>query len=226
MVQVPVGHKAVLAAPPNGDGNHGEWNFISPDPAGPMFLAADVKESIAQLRELGRQPLTAQTGNITVITAAFAGDKANSVIQAWALGLKDSLENALRLTALWLKQKFEAEVEIDTDFDLSLKDEKGPDTLMKMRQSGDLSQATLWSEMKRRGTLSDNFDAEEEAMNLLDEQPNADDVLAAGGMGNIDPATGLPMDVNFGKEIPQEPVANDNSKGVSDMVNALMKALK
>jgi hypothetical protein len=223
MIKVPVGHKAVLCSPPNNDGAHGEWEFISPDPAGPKFLAEDVKESIAQLRELGRQPLTAQTGNITVITAAFAGDKANSVIQAWTLTLKDTLENALKLTALWVKQTFEAEIEIDTDFDLAMKDEKGPDTLGKMREKGDLSRETYWSEMKRRGILSDNFDPETEAQNLMDEMPDEGDVMAASGMGNIDPATGLPMDVNFGKEL--EP-GNDNGKGVSDMVNALMKALK
>lgn len=99
---VPVGPKSVLFAPPAGDGTHGEWDFIEPSAASLTFLAKDVEATEKQLRELGRQPLTAQTGNLTVVTTDFAAQKGNSAIQAWCLNLKDALEEALRLTCLWL----------------------------------------------------------------------------------------------------------------------------
>jgi len=169
---VPVGPKTVLYAPMNGDGEHGEWTFIEPNANSLRFLAEDIKATEAALRELGRQPLTAQSGNITTITAAFAGDKAHSVIEALALNFKDTLENALRLTALWLGEIDEPEVTIDTDFALALKDNDGTADLLEARKNGDLSQETLWDELKRRGKLSDNFDPEIERARLLEEAPS------------------------------------------------------
>lgn len=196
VASIPVGPKAVLFAPPYGDGNHGEWTFIEPDATSLRFLADDIKETIAQLRELGRQPLTAQTGNLTVVTTMFAADKANTVIQAWALNLKDALENALRFTALWMKLTYEPEVEIFTDFDIGLSDDKGPETLAKARETGDLSQKTYWEELQRRNILGPNFSADEEEIRLESElpgDPSEQDLMDAGtDAGNASARAGKP----------------------------------
>lgn len=164
---VPVGPKSVLYAPMTQDGNHGEWTFIEPNSTSLQFLADDNKETIAQLRELGRQPLTAQTGNLTVVTTAFAADKANSVIQAWALNLKDCLENCFRFTALWLKKTDEVSIFVDTDFDVNLSDMEGPKVLLDACKAGFISADTMLLEFKRRGLLSAEFDLEEELKLLL-----------------------------------------------------------
>lgn len=188
---VPIGPKSVLYAPAMEQGRPGRWEFIEPNATSLKFLADDVKETINQIRELGRQPLTAQTGNLTVVTTAFAADKANSVIQAWAINLKDAIENALKITAMWLKDESEPEVTISTDFDLGLHDDKGPDTLLAMRAAGDLSQATLWSEMRRRSILSPEFDKDNEVDTLANEgpgDPTAEDLAAA----LVDPARNTP----------------------------------
>lgn len=179
---VPVGPKAVLYAPMNDTGAHGAWSFIEPSATSLRFLAEQIKETEASLRELGRQPLTAQSGNITTITAAFAGDKAHSVIEALALNFKDCLEQALALTAMWIKEPADAVVKIATDFALDLKADDGMADLLAARKNGDLSQETLWSELKRRGKLSENFDDEAERGRLLDEAPAeaiAGEMLAA-----------------------------------------------
>ncbi len=129
---VPVGPKAVLYAPPNGEGDHGQWEFIEPGAQSLTFISEKmIKATEEQIRELGRQPLTAQSGNITTITAAFAGDKAHTVIEAWALNLKDALENCLKLTAKWLRQDLEPEVQINTDFSLAMKEDTGMSSLMR-----------------------------------------------------------------------------------------------
>ena len=44
VASIPVGPKAVLYAPPNSDGNHGEWTFIEPDATSLRFLADDIKD--------------------------------------------------------------------------------------------------------------------------------------------------------------------------------------
>lgn len=190
---VPVGPKSVLYAPPfSGEStSHGEWTFIEPTAASLKFLADDVKRTEDQLRELGRQPLTAQTGNLTVVTTAFAAQKGNSAVQAWALNLKDALEQAFVFTAKWLRidEASAPSVKVFSDFDIGLNDDKGPETLTNMRSSGpngqpDISQRTLWSEMQRRGVLAGDFDADKEEQAILDEMPDDDsdeDLGAAAG---------------------------------------------
>ena len=172
---VPVGPLAVLYAPPDGDGNHGEWKWIGTDAQTLKFLADDIKETTKELRELGRQPLTAQSGNLTVITTAVAAAKGNSAVQAWALQLKDALENAMRLTALWLGETVAPEVTVFTDFAIEDLDGKSPEYLLKLREAGDISLDTLWSEFRRREILGPEFDADEELSALLEEVPGEDE---------------------------------------------------
>jgi hypothetical protein len=184
-IAVPVGPKTVLYAPMDADGNHGEWRFIEPSAESLRFLADQVTTTEEALRELGRQPLTAQSGNITTVTAAFAGDKAISVIEALKLNFKDTLENALALTAKWLGETDSIEVEMSSDDSLDLRADDGSGDLVEMRKNGDLSQETLWSEFRRRGKLSSNFDVEEERQRLLDEapgDPTAEEEAAAAGI--------------------------------------------
>lgn len=184
-IPLTIGPKAVLYAPPADQGSPGSWSFIEPAATSMTFLASDIEKTKQDLRELGRQPLTAQTGNLTVVTTAFAAQKGNSAIQAWAMNLKDSLERALAITCLWLKDESQPEVKIDTDFDVGLNDDKDRDTLVKMRATRDLSARTLWHEMQRRGTLSPEFDADEEELAIASEVPDDPE---------IDPVTGEPID--------------------------------
>lgn len=171
---VPVGPRAVLYAPPNGDtGNHGEWSFIEPSAESLRFLADRIKATEEQMRELGRQPLSVSSG-ITVVAAAFASQKATSVLQAWALGLKDCLEQCLKLTADWLSLGVEPEISWNLD-DLDLTDDdKGPTSIMEARKNGDLSRETVWSEFRRRGVLSADFDPDVEMARLEAEAPDPD----------------------------------------------------
>lgn len=174
-IKVPIGPMRVLNAPPHGDGRGtaGDWKFIEPSAESLKFLAADIQETIQQLRELGRQPLTAQTGNLTVVTTAFAAEKANSVIQAWALNLKDCLERCLQITAMWLGDDPDnaPAVQIQTEFAVSINDDKTIDALLAMRAARDISQQTLWEEMRNRNVLSSDFDSDAEPELLANEGP-------------------------------------------------------
>lgn len=170
---VPVGPKSVLYAPGMGDNNnHGEWTFIEPSAASLKFLSDDIKRLEDQMRELGRQPMIASTG-ITVVAAAYASQKASSVLKAWALALKDALEQALRFTSKWLNEP-ESQASIVwnlEDLDLDMQDDDGMSDLQAARENGDLSQATLWSELKRRGKLSPDFDPDAERDRIIAEMP-------------------------------------------------------
>lgn len=171
--KIPVGPFSVLYAPMDEKGNHGEWDTLNPGAEELKFLAADLEATERRLRELGRQPLTAQTGNLTVVTTAFAAQKGNSAVQAWALNLKDALERACELTRMWIKEtSATAEVQVYTDFDVTLQEGTSMERLIKMAEKGKLSDETLRAEAKRRGELSADFDEEEEVKRLREQGPD------------------------------------------------------
>lgn len=176
-----IGPMKALYAPPDGNGNSGEWKFMQPDAGIFNYLKEDKKDTIQQLRELGRQPLTAQSGNLTVINSAFAASKSKTAVLAWAFLLKNAIEEALLITAMWMNVSYDPDVEIYTEFDNFIDGANDVDALGSMREKGDLSQETYWEEMSRRGILSDNFTAERERERLTKEFPSGNDIVDANG---------------------------------------------
>ena len=123
------------------------------------------------MRELGRQPLTAMSTQLTTVTTSIAAGKAKSAVTAWSYGLKDALENALLITMKWMGIDYEPEINVYTGFDNVLDDGSDIEELGKARERGDISVETYWDELKRRKILSPEFDIEEERKRLLDEIP-------------------------------------------------------
>lgn len=179
-----VGPGRVLYGPRDGQGNHGTWAYVEPAATSLTFLAGDIKETIAQLRELGRQPLTAQSGNITVITAAVAAGKAKSAVQAWAYALKDALENAMVLTTLWTNTKEAVSVKVFTEFDTATDSIDELPALNAAEAAGTISKQTVRAEFARRGVLGSEWTEDEEKKRLLAETPaDPNDALDDGNPG-------------------------------------------
>lgn len=192
-IKLRVGPSRVLYAIPGGDGKVGSWAYVSPDAACLTFLKNDIKETQDALRELGRQPLTAQSNNLTVITTAYAAGKAKTAVGAWAYVLKDALENAMRLTCQWMginDATYEPEIFVFTDFD-DFATDQGADleALNKTRDRKDISRRQLTHEFRRRGTLRAEFSDEVNEKELLEEVPS-DIELAEDG---ADPPDGKPI---------------------------------
>lgn len=167
---IPTGPNVVLWAPPTAEGVSGSWKYVEPSSNSLTFLAQYIDKIISNLRELGRQPLTATSSNLTSVTTAFAAGKSKSAVKAWALSLKDALENAMRITAKWMDNTYEATVSVYTEFD-DFVDGKDYESLLSARAARDISLETFWEEMQRRGLLSTLFTAEREKTRLLAETP-------------------------------------------------------
>jgi hypothetical protein len=169
---ISIGPARVLYAPPDGSGASGTWNFIEPAASSLTFLKKDISETQQDLRELGKQPLTAQSGNLTVITTAVAAGKARSAVSAWAFALKDTLENALVISCKWLsisEETYSPTVDVFTDFDNFVDATSDLGALATARAASDLSQETYWEELKRRKVLSADFKPDLERKRILDE---------------------------------------------------------
>lgn len=170
-LNVLVGPSRVLFSRPRSDGGPaGRWEWIEPSSEILKFLEDRVTNTKQDLRELGRQPLTASSSNITVITAAVAAGKAKSAVKAWAYVLKDTIENALALTAKWMSLKYDPTVHVFAEFDDWMEGED-LESLLEMHDRDAISTETLHEEMKRRGVLSSNFTSERETMRLLKQLP-------------------------------------------------------
>lgn len=153
----------------NGDG--GTWHYVEPQANSLEFLQKNIDKTKNDLRELGRQPLTAMSTQLTTVTTSIAAGKAKSAVTAWSYALKDALENALMITMKWMGIDYEPEINVYTGFDNVLDNGSDIEELGKARERGDISVETYWDELKRRKILSPEFDIEEERKRLLDNIP-------------------------------------------------------
>lgn len=173
--KIAVGPGRVLYGAPNTNGTGGTWKYVEPSANSLEFLKKDIDKTKTDLRELGRQPLTALSSQLTTVTTSIAAGKAKSAVTTWALALKDALENALYVTMLWEQKEVpddeQPEVYVYTGFDNVLEDGSDLEELGKARERGDLSQETYWEELKRRKILSAEFTAEREKKRLLEDIP-------------------------------------------------------
>ncbi len=219
LIAVPVGPRAVLFAPPGGDGAHGEWSYIEPSASSLTFLQADLEKHRNEMRTLGMQPMA--SANLTVVTTANLSMKASSAVQAWAIGLKDCLEQAWIITCKWMLRDDEVVVLVHTDFAIELNEGQDVTALLSAQKQGILSTRTVQDELKRRGVLSDDFDPEEEDK-LLAEQ---DEALQPEMM--IDPKTGMPIAPKppgaAGNVVPLRKPAAASSKGADKFKDRLKR---
>lgn len=200
-IKVPVGPRAVLFAPVVGNnGNSGSWKFIEPSGASLTFLQTDIDKYKTEMRDLGYQPLTA--ANLTVITTANVSIKAHSAVQAWALMLKDALEQAWKITAMWLKQNdSEFTVNVHTDFGVDMEAGTEMTSLTALEANNVISKKLLFEESKRRGVLADDADYDEDQAQIAKEANN----MALHPEKMIDPVTGAPIVVTPEPGVPNPP---------------------
>lgn len=170
---VGVGPNRVLYGLQTQDGRGGDWKYVEPNANSLEFLQKNIDKTKQDLRELGRQPLTALSAQLTNVTTAIAAGKAKSAVTAWVYALKDCLENALLLTVKWMgRTEYEPQVNVYTGFDNVTENGSDLAELGKARERGDISRETYWTELKRRKVLSAEFNSDAETKRLLDEIPS------------------------------------------------------
>lgn len=189
-IRVPVGPRTTLFAPMTSEGRAGDWKWIEPAAQSLTWLSTELKAKEDQIRELGRQPLTAQSGNLTVIMAGVAAAKGNTAVQAWTFGLKDTAEQAFIYTTMYMNSTEQPEVWIHTDFPVEGTAEKAPDMVIKLRENGEISRVAMFEELKRFNIISPDYDPEADAEKIAEEEPDdptAEDLQAALGNQEVVP---------------------------------------
>ncbi len=169
-VEVRNGPSAVLYGTKVASGGTSKWYYVEPNANSMEFLKKNIDRTKTDLRELGRQPLTALSSQLTTVTTSIAAGKAKSAVKCWAYAFQDALQNALRLTFKWQGiADYEPEVVVFTGFDEVLANDKYIDALTDARVRGDISRETLLTVYKQTGILPATFDLATDTANLLKE---------------------------------------------------------
>lgn len=187
-VQVTVGPNTVFIIPQNtaGTGPAGEVKIVEPSASSIAENRAQLELTRKEMRDLGMQPLA--EANLTVVTTANVSKKASSAVQAWAFRFKDALEQAWKLTAMWMGDNTEPEVVIHTDFAVEINGDQRRTSVLNAEKQSIISKQTAREELRRDGTLSSDVTDDEEQERLAEEsqglEPEAE----------IDPISGQPIE--------------------------------
>lgn len=165
---VATGPNAVLWGAGSGD-KPGEWKYLEPGGQSLTFLREDIKDTIRELRELGRQPFTAMTANLTVIATAAVQQKSNNAVEAWVGMLTNGLHTCFEVTAKWLGlDDYDVQVIVQGAFDLGIGGDATFKDVLEMGTGPEplLSREAVLEEAKRRNILSSQYDPEEDLLRL------------------------------------------------------------
>lgn len=181
-VRVSVGPRTVVFLPfDEASGNFGDYKQVEPSGTAAKALREDLDAFRKEMREAGMQPLLPQSGNLTATATAVAEAKAHSAVEAWALALKDVLEQAFVYTCMWLGLPKEQapDVIVNTDFAVGEKSVEEMGVIDTMYERELLSGEQYVEEALRRGILAPTYNREKDEKLIEAERPDDDDLAAA-----------------------------------------------
>lgn len=184
--KIQVGPGRILYAP----APQASWAYIQPAAENLRELREDIAQTRDDMRRLGMQPMLPKSGGQTATGEAIAGANAHSSVQAWALGLKDVLEQMLAFMAKWLGEEPSAEVTVHMDLMAGTMSQPGLDALHKARLAKEISRRTYLEGLIRFGVLQGDYDID------------ADEELIAEEMAGLEPE---PPPVDPNNQNPQDP---------------------
>ena len=129
----------------------------------------DLHDLETQMAEYGAEFLKKRPGNVTATARALDAAEATSALQDITLRFADAMNQALHLTALWLKQDAGGTVTISTDFGPEEISQAELNVLIAARKAKDISREAFLEELQRRGLISDEYDIQADAARIEQE---------------------------------------------------------
>jgi hypothetical protein len=132
-----------------------------------------VQSVVEDMQRLGLQPTIARSGDISATEVSITSAKAHSALEAWALNLKDALEQAFKLTMPWFGVEdraaigpHEVAVNVHTDFSADTQASPEASVLLSAEKEHVISKKTARDELARRGLLGPGYDPKAEEARL------------------------------------------------------------
>lgn len=148
----------------------------------------DLKSLQEQMEILGLQPLLTASGGVTATGQSIDEARSHCEIQAWVKSLEAGLKNAFEIALKWRNKELPDgfEVNVFSDFVLSLRAAQDIASLITMRKNREITRKTFLEEVKRRGLLSDMLDIDEEIIAANNEAIDELNALAGNGAEESD----------------------------------------
>lgn len=134
----------------------------------------DLLDLEERMTVLGLEPLLSRPGNQTATGQSIDEAKSQSSIQSWIRSLELTLYNAFVMASKWTGEVLPEDFHIDihNEFGLSSRSTKDIESLIKMRQAGEIDRETFLREIKRRALLSEATNIEEVISKVEAEGPS------------------------------------------------------
>lgn len=124
--------------------------------------AGDLEAIEARMDTMGADLMVQKPGNPTATAKSIDTAEKISDLQAMVIALEGALELGYQIAGDWINvDATEVDIQLDTNFGLSLTDAKELDFLLKARVAGEISRELFYQEIQRRG-IFEAFDTEEE----------------------------------------------------------------
>lgn len=206
--QQEIGPGVIVYAYSPRDGVQPDADYIQPAAANIQALNSNVDGVMEDLRRLALQPTTPKSGNLVATGQAIEGARAHTAVEAWANGLVDALNQALKYTCDWLNIDDTVTAVVHTDFGVDVQGADEMKVVLQAVSEGWISQETGREELSRRGFLGPDFDEGKDEQRRKDEQAGQDEINTLVPEQQIDPRTGKPIAQKTGAIDPgQDPIA-------------------
>lgn len=129
----------------------------------------DLRDLEDQMSAYGADALRKKPGNPTATAKAIDSAETTSPLQDMAIRFMDALNIALWYMGLWMNTEETGQLIIETDFGAGNDPTADVKALETARKNRDISRKTYLSELQRREVLSDNFELEDDAVELENE---------------------------------------------------------
>ncbi|WP_369606272.1 DUF4055 domain-containing protein [Serratia marcescens] len=124
-----------------------------------------------KMRQIGAELLVIKPGRVTVAQTMAEDEAGTCALQRIVQDMEDAVDQALQLTADWIKESKGGHVTIFNDFGASSLAEASASLLLDANIAGVVSNETLFAELQRRGYLKDGLKWDEESDRLKLQPP-------------------------------------------------------
>jgi hypothetical protein len=147
----------------------GKFYYLEHSGAAVKVGADDLAALEEKMAYYGADFLRKRPGNLTATARALDSAEATSPLQDAVNRFNEAIDAALRITGKWLGIEEPGMIEVASDFGPEELEGDDMATLREARKLRDLSRQKFLEELKRRGTLDDEFDFEENLRELEEE---------------------------------------------------------
>lgn len=171
----------------------GKFYYVEYGGAGVDSGWKDLEQLENKMAGYGAEFLKKKPGTQTATARALDSAEASSDLSAMSVVFEDAVAQALDITADWLKLgKAGGTVEVVKEYDMEEEDPAAIEFLKYLREKRDISRKALLEIAVTKGLLPEDFDAEEDMEEILDE---VDQLMKLGGsLVDLDPGANDPDD--------------------------------